>query len=135
MSDKKKKDRSVLLVWEEPPETASFFLIPATDISENEARILEACHNNLINSSDIDISFTNDTEEVDRALQTLSRMITDPNGSWVSDDWKNSSSEQLNVSRKEFDSILGKWFCFKLDRDKRPRLIPKSKMILSGFIL
>ena len=136
MTDKKKKKKKlkyVTLIWEELPESISYYVIPRDEITKDDLRMLKACHNNWINSTAVDTTRA-DKDTVDRALCRLNNLLVDPSLDWLTDKYRDDQSDACGVSRKEFDEMLGKWFGFRLDTES-PRTLPRSRLYRSGFLM
>ncbi len=67
------KEKYVLLIWEEIPESTKFFLIPI-EIANDHAEYLEEAHNKFINSDD-----END------GLNFLNMAVCEPGQKWDDD--------------------------------------------------
>jgi hypothetical protein len=128
----KRKLQYITLIWEELPECVKIFIIPRSKIEKKEIRMLRACHRNYINAAG---RFTElaSAADIDKALVTVLNMITDPEASWITDEYIQHQADQLNVDRKDFMKIFGKWSEFEIVSE-RPHTIPRSKMYRSGFL-
>lgn len=130
---KKKKLKYVTLVWEELPERISYFVIPQDMIAKEDIRMLEACHNNWINSTAVDTARA-DRDTVDRALCRINNMLVDPTLKWLTEKYREDQADACRVSREEFDGLLGKWHEFQIDTES-PRTLPRSRLYRSGFLM
>lgn len=132
MTEKKRKLKYVTLLWEELPESMSVFVIPTSDIEKPDIAMLRACHNNYINAAG---RFTElvKAEAIDAALIRILNLLTDPNASWITAEYKVEQAEQLDMGAKEFKKLFGRWFQHKVETGK-PMTLPRSKLYRSGFL-
>jgi hypothetical protein len=129
----KRKLQYVTLIWEELPESIKLFVIPRSALRKADIRMLRACHRNYINAVGKYTELAT-AKEIDVALITLFNLVTDPDASWVTDNYRNEQAEQLDMERRDFDSMFGQWHQFMVDSDA-PQTIPRSKMYRSGYLL
>lgn len=130
---KKKKHNYVTLIWEEVPENIKIFIIPRSNIDEDDKLMLRACHNNYINSSSMDTSRAPE-EFVDKSLSRLSDMLADPKGNWVDESYVEMRASELNITKSEFIKFFGKWQKYMIETSA-PYTLPRSKLYRSGFMM
>ena len=134
MSEKKKKKINyITLIWEEMPESISYYIVPRSEIDRPDLLMLKAAHDNFINAGSVNTDRA-DRDTVDWALCRLNNMIVDPELECWTDDYREEQAEYCKISREEFDELLGSWFKFKQDMHK-PKTIPRSRLYRSGFFM
>jgi len=133
MTEKKRKLKYVTLIWEELPESIKVFVIPTSDIEKPDVKMLRACHRNYVNAAGKYTELVK-AELIDAALIRLYNLLTDPDADWITDGYRKEQAEQLDMSKAEFDELLGRWFQYRVESDK-PMTLPRSKLYRSGFLL
>lgn len=129
----KKKLKFVTLIWEQLPEAVTFFIIPRSKITKDDLKMLKACHGNFVNSVSVNVDLA-DKETVNASLIRLLNMLEDPSADWLDDKYRDDQADGCNMTREDFDAIVGKWHSYKLDATE-PRTIPRSKLYRSGFLM
>jgi len=131
MTDKRKL-QYVTLLWEELPEEIRIFVIPRSEMDKADLRMLRACHLNYLGAAG---KYTEHAEsrEIDIALVRILNMLTDPDASYLSENYRAEQAEQLDMDIDSFNELVGSWKRFELDCDS-PRTIPRSKMYRSGYL-
>lgn len=132
---KKKESKYVLLVWSLLPETISFYLIPLKEIGKEGRKALRRAHGNYINAlAPEDGEFSD--EEINRSLLYLNEaLIEDRSRDWIDDKYIAEQAEQLGVPVEEFDYLLGSWHKYKITRMKKPKSLPRVRLVESGCIM
>ncbi len=135
MTDKepKKKLKYITIIWEELPENVSYFVVPRSEITKEDLRMLKACHNNWLNATAVDTARA-DKKTIDRSLVRLNSILVNPELDWLSGKYRDEQAENCGLSREEFDELLGKWYSYRLNTDS-PRTLPRSKLYRTGFLM
>lgn len=118
----------VTLIWNEIPENMRVYVIPRSAITKQDAKMLKACHGFYVNDARVS------DDAVVRDLARLSEMLVHPDRDWLDDDYRNNRAEELEISRGEFDALVGRWNAYEIDIEK-PHTLPRSRFYSSGFIL
>lgn len=138
MSDKKKKKESkhkyVLLVWSLLPEKISFYLIPLKEIGKSGRKALRRAHGNYINAGPVGDEFSE--EEINRSLLYVNEaLVEDRNRDWINEKYIAEQAEQLGIPVEEFDYLLGSWHKYRIDDMKKPKSLPRVRLVESGCIM
>ena len=135
MTDKepKKKLKYITIIWEELPENVSYFVVPRSEITKEDLRMLKACHNNWLNATAVDTARA-DKKTIDRSLVRLNSILVNPELDWLSNKYRDEQAENCGLPREEFDELLGKWYSYRLNTDS-PRTLPRSKLYRTGFLM
>lgn len=132
---KKKEAKYALLVWSLLPEKISFYMIPLKEIGKEGRKALRRAHGNYINALGAGDSEFSD-EEINRSLLYLNEALTeDRNRDWIDDKYMTEQSDQLGVSVEEFDYLLGSWHQYKINDMKKPKSLPRVRLVESGCIM
>lgn len=132
----KKKPKHVLLVWAAIPEDISYFLIPLEDLEKEQRLWLRRCHGNYLNAAEYVFNGKYTQKQIDEALIMICEFIADPNAKWLINDpeYHERQAKQHKMSVEDFTKMYGSWFKYKLPLTK-PAIIPRCRLVQSGFIL
>lgn len=95
--------------------------------------MLEACHNNWINSGEID-ERRGDSDMVERSLNCIMNMILDPSEDYIDRRYRDEYKDYCGMDIDQFNAILGKWYEFKLSNED-PVSLPSCRIYRSGFLV
>lgn len=129
---KSKKPKYIFLVWMALPEDFELYAIPYNETTAEDRKMLKMCHDQYINT-ELSPSDYNPAD-IDRALAMLSDKLTDTSKDWFDDDHLKRQAADVGINANEYKSHIGSWHKHKLDR-KKPKTIPRSKVIVSGFVM
>lgn len=129
---KSKKPKYIFLIWMALPEDFDLYAIPYNETTAEDRKMLKMCHNQFINTELRPSDY--DPADIDRALAMLSNKLTDASKDWVTDDHIEKEAGYSGMDLLEFKKHFGCWYKYKLDME-RPKTIPRSKVIVSGFVM
>jgi len=129
---KSKKPKYIFLIWMALPEDFELYAIPYNETTAEDRKMLRMCHNQYINTQLSPSDY--DPADIDRALAMLSDKLTDTSRDWVDDEHINRQADEVGIDVDEYRSEIGAWYKYKLDREK-PKTIPRSRVIVSGFVM
>jgi hypothetical protein len=136
VSDKKKKPKHALLIWNEIPEKVSYFLIPLEDLEKTQRAWLRRCHGNYVNAAGTTFNGKFTQKQIDKALIMICEMVQDPNADWLVNDpeYYERQAKQYKMDVDEFTNLHGSWFGYKI-RLNKPAIIPRCRLVESGIYL
>lgn len=128
---KLKKPKYILLIWMALPEDFDLYAIPYNETTAEDRKMLRMCHGQFINTVLKPSGY--DSADVDRALAILSDKIV-ASKEWIDEEYMDKRSEEMGIKAEEYQDQIGSWYKYKLDM-KNPKTIPRSKVIVSGFVM
>lgn len=129
---KLKKPKYIFLIWMALPEDFDLYAIPYNETTAEDRKMLRMCHGQFINTALQPSDY--DPADIDRALAMLNDKLEDTTKDWCDDEHMKRQAAEVGIDADEYKSHIGAWHKHKLDM-KKPKTIPRSRVIVSGFVM